>query len=185
MTIDAVLACGSMEKWGSALYGNPCRDCGFWWLLTPNDAIQVVERLPGHSRELLSGRTGNEGHPELEWTPAAYISHISDNLRTWAERLAGARLAGAVSVPGYDPDLMAAARRYDEIALAAALWSLEHAVGSWIESVAGALDAGVVLQHASRGAQRAQDVARNNAHDGHHHLWDIKRILEYQDSATV
>jgi hypothetical protein len=35
----------------------------------------------------------------------------------------------------------------------------------------------VVLQHATRGAQRAEDVARNNAHDAHHHLWDIDRIL--------
>jgi hypothetical protein len=35
----------------------------------------------------------------------------------------------------------------------------------------------VVLQHATRGAQRAEDVARNNAHDAHHHLWDIDRTL--------
>jgi hypothetical protein len=40
-----------------------------------------------------------------------------------------------------------------------------------------ALARGVVLQHATRGAQRAEDVARNNAHDAHHHLWDIDRIL--------
>jgi hypothetical protein len=40
-----------------------------------------------------------------------------------------------------------------------------------------ALASGVVLQHAARGAQRAEDVARNNAHDAHHHLWDIDRIL--------
>jgi hypothetical protein len=40
-----------------------------------------------------------------------------------------------------------------------------------------ALARGVVLQHATRGAQRAEDVARNNAHDAHHHLWDIDRTL--------
>jgi hypothetical protein len=34
-----------------------------------------------------------------------------------------------------------------------------------------------VLRHATRGAQRAEDVARNNAHDAHHHLWDIDRTL--------
>jgi hypothetical protein len=96
-----------------------------------------------------------------------------------AERLAGARLSGAVEVPGYDPDLMARARHYNEIAPAAALWSLEHAAVAWSESITAALDHGVVLQHATRGAQRAADVARNNAHDGYHHARDIERILEH------
>jgi hypothetical protein len=36
-----------------------------------------------------------------------------------------------------------------------------------------------VLQHATRGTQRAEDVARNNAHDGYHQAWDIERILEH------
>jgi hypothetical protein len=168
-----------MEEWGARLYGDPCRDCGFSWQLTAREAIRVVEQLPERSRQLLSGHTGHERHPDLAWTPAAYLSHITDNLRNWAERLAGARLAGAVSVPGYDPDLMAAARRYNEIAPAAALWSLEHAAAAWVESATAALDDEVVLQHATRGIQRAQDVARNNAHDGFHHLWDIKRILDF------
>lgn len=106
-----------------------------------------------------------------------YVSHIADNLRNWAERLVGARLSGAVDVPGYDADLLAEARRYNEMAPAAALWSLERAVGAWTGSVAAALDDGVVLRHATRGPQRAEDVARNNAHDGHHHAWDIERII--------
>ena len=35
---------------------------------------------------------------------------MTDNLRTWAERLAGGYLAGDIEVPGYDPDLLARAR---------------------------------------------------------------------------
>lgn len=167
-----------MEKWGASLYGDPCGGCGFEWSLSPREAIGVVAELPHRCRTLLAGRTGFEHHPDLAWTPAAYISHVADNLRNWAERLAGARLAGAVDVPGYDPDLIAQARHYNEIAAAAALWSLDRAVADWTESVAAALDAGVVLRHATRGAQRAEDVARNNAHDGHHHVWDITRILQ-------
>ena len=168
-----------MEKWGAGLYGDPCRDCGFEWSLSPGDAVRIVEELPARGRMLLAGRTGFERHPDLGWTPAAYVSHVTDNLRNWAERLAGARLSGAVDVPGYDPDLVAEARHYNEIAPAAALWSLEHAVAAWAASVTAALDAEVVLRHATRGAQRAEDVARNNAHDGHHHLWDIRRILAH------
>jgi hypothetical protein len=46
-----------------------------------------------------------------------------------------------------------------------------------LRQAAGGRHRGVVLQHATRGAQRAEDVARNNAHDAHHHLWDIDRTL--------
>lgn len=170
-----------MERWGANLYGDPCEGCGFGWSLTPRDAIRSVARLPARCQTLLVGHTGYERHPDLAWTPAAYVSHIADNLRNWAERLAGARLSGAVDVPGYDPDLVAEARHYNEIAPAAALWSLGHAVAAWTESVRAALDAGTVLRHATRGEQRAEDVARNNAHDGHHHVWDVTRILRYTD----
>lgn len=173
-----------MEPWGASLYGDPCRECGFEWQLTPRDAIRVVEMLPERSRLLLSGRTGRERHPDLAWTPAAYLSHIADNLRNWAERVAGARLSPAATAPGYDPDLMAAARCYNEIVLAAAQWSLEHAAAAWTESITAALEDKVVLRHATRGIQRAEDIARNNAHDGHHHLWDIHRILQHPGNAT-
>jgi hypothetical protein len=168
-----------MEKWGASLYGDPCSSCGFGWSLPPGEAIRIVEELPGRCHILLAGQTGFERHPDLAWTPAAYISHITDNLRNWAERLAGARLSGAVEVPGYDPDLIAQARHYNEIAPAAAIWSLERAVDAWAESVTAALDDEVVLRHATRGLQRAEDIARNNAHDGHHHVWDIRRILQH------
>lgn len=175
-----------MELWGASLYGNPCRDCGYSWSLTVREAIALVSGLPAKFSDLLEGRRGDERHPELGWTCAGYVSHVTDNLRTWAERLAGARLGGAVHVPGYDPDLLAQARCYNEIASAAALWSLQGAVAAWVEAVSCAVDQQVILHHAARGIQRAEDVARNNAHDGAHHLWDVQRILTHADrhSAT-
>ena len=172
-----------MENWGADLYGDPCDGCGFAWSLAPQQAVRVVAELPTRLRVLLAEHTGYEQHPDLAWTPTAYISHVTDNLRNWAERLAGARLSGAVDVPGYDPDLVAQARHYNKIAPVAALWSLEHAVDAWVASVTAALEVGVVLRHATRGVQRAEDVARNNAHDGHHHAWDVERILQYTGAA--
>ncbi|HXQ55287.1 MAG TPA: hypothetical protein VOA19_05700, partial [Actinomycetes bacterium] len=59
----------------------------------------------------------------------------------------------------------------DQLALAGALWLLGWAARAWVESVEASLVAGVVLRHAARGALRAEDVARNNAHDAFHHLW--------------
>jgi hypothetical protein len=166
-----------MEKWGAELYGSPCRACGFDWDLTPEHAVARVRTIPAKFAERLHGATGRERHPELGWTSSAYVSHVADNLRTWAERLTGACRGGATVVPGYDPDLLAAARGYDHIALSAALWSLTWASRAWAEAVDEALAVGLALEHATRGPQRAEDVARNNAHDAHHHLYDVGRIL--------
>jgi hypothetical protein len=168
-----------MEEWGAELYRDPCRGCGFGWGLTPDAAVSLVGSIPGKFADRLAGASGRERHPDLAWTPVAYVSHVADNLRIWSERLAGARLAGVTGVPGYDQDLLAQARHYNQVALAGALWSLGWAARAWLESVEAALAAGVVLQHAARGAQRAEDVARNNAHDAFHHLWDVDRILRH------
>ena len=167
-----------MERWGADLYGDPCRGCGYGWSLTPHEAVRLLEGLPARFRVLLDGCTGRERHPDLAWGPTAYVCHVADNLRAWAEGLAAGIGAGEeVAVPGYDPDLLAEARRYHRIAPEAALWSLERAAAVWSETVTAALARGVVLRHAARGVQRAEDVARNNAHDAHHHAWDIERIL--------
>jgi hypothetical protein len=166
-----------VEQWGASLYGDPCRECGFGWELTPEQAVTVVRAAPGSYQGWLAGATGRERHPDLAWTATAYVCHVTDNLRTWAERLAGGYLAADLAVAGYDPDLLSQARRYDEVSLAGALWSLRWAATAWTEAAETALAAGLVLRHATRGPQRAEDVARNNAHDTHHHRWDIGRII--------
>ena len=166
-----------MEKWGAGLYGDPCRECRFGWELSAAEAVASVRAVPDAYAQRLTGATGREGHPDLAWTTAAYVCHVTDNLRTWAERLAGGYLAADVEVPGYDQDLLSQARNYNQVSLAGALWSLRWAVDAWTQSINAALASGVVLRHATRGAQSAEDVARNNAHDAHHHLWDIDRIL--------
>ena len=138
-----------MEKWGADLYGDPCRECGFGWKLSPAQAVASVRAVPGAYAARLAGATGRERHPDLAWTTAAYVSHVTDNLRTWAERLAGGYLAGDLAVPGYDPDLLSRARHSNEVSLAGALWSLRWAVDAWTQSAEMALARAVVLQHAT------------------------------------
>lgn len=170
-------ALDAMEPWGARRYGDPCRDCGFDWSLTPHDALGRIAALPDEYADLLAGRRGDERHPDLGWNAAAYVCHVTDNLRNWAERLAGARLGGVRQVPDFDPDHFARARHYNEASLAGALWSLRHAAAAWVESVSAALTAATVLTHATRGTQTAADIARNNTHDAAHHAWDLHRIL--------
>ena len=168
-----------MEKWGADLYGDPCRQCGFDWQLDPAAAIELMEAIPERYAKVLAGASGQERHPGVTWTTAAYVCHVTDNLRIWAERLAGAYTTGDLIVPGYDADLLAEARQYNRLSLGGALWSLGLAVEIWVEAVENALLADVELHHATRGSQPAEDVVLNNLHDAMHHLQDIADSLRY------
>ncbi|MGP0029285.1 MAG: hypothetical protein ACLPVF_02130 [Acidimicrobiales bacterium] len=77
----------------------------------------------------------------------------------------------------YDPDLLAAARHYNEIALRGATWSFRIAIANWLAAVEEAEPAGVVMLHSERGAMGLADVVASNAHDAFHHRWDLTRIL--------
>ncbi len=173
-----------MQAWGAARYGDPCRECGFEWRLDPADAVGLVADIPDAYDERLADATGRERHPDLDWSVTAYVCHATDNLRIWAERLAGAVDGEDLTVAGYDADALAAARRYPDVSLAGALWSLRWAAEAWVEIADEALTDQVVLDHDERGPQRAQDVARNNAHDAYHHLWDVSRILDFAGLRT-
>ena len=75
-----------MEKWGATLDGDPCRECGFGWELSPARAVASVQAVP----DAYAGgwRRYRPGRRPTCLTAAAYVSHVTDNLRTWAERLA-------------------------------------------------------------------------------------------------
>lgn len=111
-----------------------------------------------------------------------YVCHVGDNLRQWAERVQSCRLSGQVEVVGYDPDVLADARAYATLSLEAAVWSTGMAAVGWAEVLTLALDEAVELQHQTRGLQRAADIAHNNCHDAHHHLWDIREILQWSQT---
>ncbi len=169
-----------MDHWGAALYGEPCRECGFTWSAGLDATISLLRDIPDSIDNLVEGVTGKEHLPDLGWNVSGYIAHMTDNTRIWSERLiAVARGADAHVIP-YDPDLLAESRQYNEVALQGAAWSLRIAVEAWLDAVAEAKPAGVVMLHSERGAMELFDVVASNAHDALHHRWDLTRILQQQ-----
>ena len=167
-----------VDQWGAALYGEPCRQCAFTWSDGLAATISLMRDIPDSIDELVKGAKGTERLPDLGWNVSGYIAHMTDNTRIWSERLiAVARGADARVVP-YDPDLLAESRRYNEVALEGARWSLRIAVGAWLDAVAEAKLAEVVVRHSERGAMDLFDVVASNAHDAYHHRWDMTRILQ-------
>jgi hypothetical protein len=167
----------AVSTWGRSVYGDPCRECGFEWSISQDDAVALIHAAPARYADTLVGRDGMERHPDLDWSAGAYVCHVTDNLRIWAERLAGFALGATGQVANYDDDLLARARAYDEVPIQASLWSLQRAAKDWTEAFSLAVDKGVVLLHPERGEQSTLDVARSNAYDVHHHAWDIRRSL--------
>jgi hypothetical protein len=107
----------------------------------------------------------------------AYVCHVGDNLRIWAERLAGITAGAPPEVGTYDEGALGEARGYETIPLPSALWSLTRSVADWGGAVEQSRPAGIVLVHPERGGQSLLDVVLSNAHDGFHHGWDIQRSL--------
>lgn len=168
-----------MDEWGPLNYGEPCRGCGFSWNAPVPDAIASVAAFPAALVDELADASGAEHGAGLAWSVAGYLAHVSDNLRIWAERIAGITLGGSSVVTSYDENLLASARRYDALSSQGAMWGLQRSVRDWTEAVTGA-PAGLTITHPERGVLELDQIVRSNAHDAAHHLWDIRRILAAQ-----
>ena len=165
-----------MSDWGTRTYGQPCRECGFSWATPAGEAAAMVAAVPGRLAGIVAGATGGERHPDLGWTVTGYVAHVADNLRIWAERLAGITLGGSHAIVSFDEDALAAVRRYDALSLPGVRWTLERSVRDWGEAVAAA-PADLVMEHSERGPIALDDVVRMTAHDAVHHVWDVERTL--------
>jgi len=170
-------------SFGSELYGDPCRECGFRWSTPVPEAIKLVEGAPKRLKRTVAGTSGRDKRSELSWSVVAYIAHVGDNLRIWAERLAGIALGASPEVAAYDDNLLAVARSYGDLSVEGALWALSSDVDTWKHAVVLALDKKVVVYHPDRGDQTVPEVVLGNVHDVVHHEWDIARSLGVYDPA--
>ena len=133
--------------------------------------------MPDAVEKLVSDANGTEHLPDLGWNVSGYVAHMTDNTRIWSERLIAVVRGADPHVVPYDPDLLAQARHYNEVALQGATWSFRIAVANWLAAVEEADPAEVLMLHSARGAMELTDVVASNAHDAFHHRWDMARIL--------
>jgi hypothetical protein len=165
------------NEWWISEYGSPCRECGFDWSLDPESVIAQVEALPDRFAALLDGRAGDELAPGASWSAKAYVFHVADNLRIFAERLNGVAAGGSNALAAYDQDELAAARHYDEMSVQSALWALRTSAAEWASAARDALARPTEYLHAERGLLDAAEITRAPAHDAVHHCWDVTRAV--------
>lgn len=170
-----------MNTWGVTVYGNPCRECRFDWSISVEAAAALIPDVPDRYAKLLQGQDGSARHPDLTWSVGAYVCHVGDNLRIFAERMWSAVEAKQVHIEGYDQDDLASVRKYEYIPLNAALWSLSHAADMWYEAYEAAFGREAIFNHSERGPQTLSDIVQPAVHDAKHHEWDIRRSLAVQE----
>ena len=160
--------------WWIEEWGNPCRECGFDWTQAPESVIAAVEALPDRFDALLAGHTGDETASDAPpgqpiWSAKAYVFHVADNLRIFAERLEGVFAGAPTTLAAYDQDDLAAARDYDAMSLQSALWSVRTATEMWVAAARESLIRPFTYQHAERGELNAAEITRGPGHDALHH----------------
>ena len=167
------------NAWWVMEYGEPCRECGFEWAMSPEAAIAAVEALPDQFATQLADRSGEELGPGATWSAKAYVFHVADNLRIFAERLEGVAAGGSTAIAPYDENQLAAARDYEAMSLPSALWSLRTAAAVWVQASRAALIRPTLYQHPERGELTAAEIVRGPAHDALHHFWDVTRAVTH------
>jgi hypothetical protein len=166
------------NAWWRSTYGDPCRECGFDWSQTPEEAIAAVEAVPDRLVALLDGHTGAEVAPGTTWSAKAYVFHVADNLRIFAERLEGVFAGAPTTLAAYDENQLAAARDYEAMSVQSALWSVRGAVDAWSVAARESLTRPTTYVHAERGELTPAEITRGPAHDALHHLWDVTRAVQ-------
>jgi hypothetical protein len=165
------------NAWWRAEYGDPCRECGFDLSTAPERVIVDVEALPVRFDALLVDRTGGELAPGASWSAKAYVFHVADNLRIFAERLEGVFAGAPTTLAAYDQDRLASARDYESMSLQSAQWSLHGAVAVWASASRAALARPTTYVHAERGPLVPAEIVRAPGHDAIHHCWDVTRAV--------
>ena len=168
-----------MHEWAKSVYGDPCHQCGYSWAVDTTDAITMVADLPGCLPVPAGGGHRWRTPCGAGWSVSAYVCHVGDNLRIWAERLVGIAAGADRHVAGYDESALARARHY-EVDPAPGRAVVTHLGGGGLARRGPAVGAGrgPLLLHPERGEQTLAEVVVSNAHDAFHHGWDIARTLE-------
>jgi hypothetical protein len=160
-----------------------CAECGFAWASAAaacrarvDGAAEVFERLLATTGADL-GAAARRSDPDADgWTAAAYVWHLGDVLRAWSERLHTLSVDSSIPWAGFDPDELAAARRYDVLPMVTAPWALARAIDALAVALAP-LTAEDEFVHPEWGEGTVADALRWLAHEVVHHELDVRRAL--------
>jgi hypothetical protein len=149
-----------------------CAGCGWDWSVDTVEALDAIAGAPDTYAELLAGRDGMARAADGGWNATAYLWHLTDLARSWAERWVQLQAMPGSLLVGWDPDVLAEARNYRALPTPAATWALREAVASFVAQC-GMVDAGATFQHGDWGEGTVADGIRWLGHEFVHHQLDV------------
>lgn len=149
-----------------------CPQCAFAWDLDFDDTVRVIRDAPGQIAGRLDGRDGMVAQVDASWNATAYVWHLTDLARAWAERWIQISNEPGSELIGFDPDELAAARNYRKLPTEPGLWALREAVRMLLDATA-LLSEDAEFLHGDWGPGTVADAMRWLAHEFHHHELDI------------
>ena len=168
------LSAAIAEMLPNAGSGANCAECGFGWTTDGERALLHLRGGPGRFDELLEGHDAT-GQPDPRvWSPSAYVWHVGDVVRAWAERLHSLGTDPSASWAGFDPNELAGARRYHALPPRSGPWALARAIDALEQSLDG-LDMDTAFVHPEWGHGTVADALRWVAHEVVHHQVDVRR----------
>ncbi|HUR49915.1 MAG TPA: DinB family protein [Acidimicrobiales bacterium] len=164
-----------------------CEECGFDWDSTGDEVITEIDRWPASYRagltRLLPGEDGEalvRTRPApLVWSALEYTVHMRDVSRFYLERIQRVLAEDRPVMEAADFTAMAENRNYNDE-------DVEDALGAFsdLAVTSSTLLTSLEPNHWQRtgigneGDERTVlTLARRLAHDGHHHLLDVGRVL--------
>jgi hypothetical protein len=152
-----------------------CAECGFDWETDAEAALARLQEAPARFAALLEGADTSAAAPD-GWGPSAYVWHVGDVVRAWAERLHSLGTDPTAPWAGFDPDELAQARHYDALPPASAPWALARSIDALVQGL-GSLTTDTGFEHPEWGRGTVADALRWVAHEAVHHDLDVRRGL--------
>ena len=149
-----------------------CPACGFDWSIHPADALNVIESSPGRFEDALAGKDGMKSQADGSWNATAYLWHLTDLARSWAERWVQISEMPGSRLVGWDPDELAEVRDYRSLPTSAGLWALRSSVATFV-GVTAMVAPDTPFEHGDWGIGNVGDGLRWLAHEFHHHVGDV------------
>jgi len=149
-----------------------CAECGFDWSIEPGAALAAIASSPDRFDAAMSGRDGMAPQVDGSWNATAYVWHLTDLARSWAERWVQIRDSPGALLVGWDPDELAEVRGYRSLPTSAGLWALRSAVGTLVDVTAG-VTFETPFEHGDWGTGDVGDGLRWLGHEFHHHEMDV------------
>jgi DinB superfamily len=159
-----------------------CEDCGLTYGdLAVHDAVAEIRGIPDAARAGVAAVP--EGALRLRpsagvWSVAEYVCHLRDVYASFTIRLRRIRTEDEPQVDPMFGDLRAVRFRYADADVGAVLAELERVVAGFCDEVADtrAEEWSRTLRRLPEEVRTASWLVRHAAHEGRHHVRDIKRV---------